>query len=284
MGAVAICYGLRMRVAVIKHHEIDDAGFIADAFAARGAELSVHMYPDDGPLPALDGLDHIVVLGAAWSVYDHEKIGHWIGAELDWLQAADAAAVPVLGICFGAQALCAALGGEVRPAARPEIGWTLVEPDPRGPLLGSDPRGSSLGSAPQELRGLPPGPAPGRPAAQLEAGPWLVEAGPWLEFHSDECVLPAAATPLARTDVCVQAFIIGQHLGVQFHPEVDGAQLDRWLQAGGDAGARAAGQDPAELLARTIAEEPLAKLRADRLVAIACALAAPATAQEALPR
>ena len=40
------------------------AGFIADAFEARGAEFSVHMFPGDGPLPALDGTDHVVVLGA----------------------------------------------------------------------------------------------------------------------------------------------------------------------------------------------------------------------------
>jgi GMP synthase-like glutamine amidotransferase len=234
-----------MRVAVVKHHEIDDAGFIADAFAARGAGLSVHLYPDDGALPALDGLDHVVVLGAAWSVYDHQKVGHWIDAELDWLRAADAAAVPVLGICFGAQALCTALGGEVTRAARREIGWTVIEAD---------------------------------------RGGGLIEPGPWLEFHSDECLLPAMATPLAWTDVCVQAFAVGPHLGVQFHPEVDGAQLDRWLRAGGDAEARAAGQDPAALLARTVAEEPRAAQRAGRLVATARALAAPATAEESLPR
>jgi GMP synthase-like glutamine amidotransferase len=34
----------------------------------------------------------------------------------------------VLGICFGGQALAAALGGEVRVAPRPEIGWYELEP------------------------------------------------------------------------------------------------------------------------------------------------------------
>jgi GMP synthase-like glutamine amidotransferase len=233
-----------MRVAVIKHHDIDDAGFIGKAFAARGAKLSTHLFPEDGPLPAIDGLDHVVMLGAAWSVYDPDTAGHGIGAERDWLRAADAAAVPVLGICFGAQALCAALGGKVRPAMRPEIGWTVIRP------------------APSEL----------------------IEPGPWLEFHADECVLPAGAVPLAWTDACVQAFAIGPHLGVQFHPEVDGAQLDRWLRAGGQAEARAAGQDPAALLARTVAEEPRAAQRADRLVATARRMAAPALADESLPR
>jgi len=35
--------------------------------------------------------------------------------------------VPVLGICFGAQALAVATGGEVRRNPRPEIGWHRVD-------------------------------------------------------------------------------------------------------------------------------------------------------------
>ncbi len=57
-----------MRVMVIRHHDIDDAGFIAAAFRARGAELTVHLVPADGPLPRLDGVDHVIVLGASWQV------------------------------------------------------------------------------------------------------------------------------------------------------------------------------------------------------------------------
>ena len=226
-----------MRVLVIRHHDIDDAGFVGAAFAARGAELAVHLVPDDGPLPGLDGVDHVIVLGAAWSVYDEASIGHWIGAELAWLRAADRAGVPVLGICFGAQALSAALGGEVKPAVRHEIGWTTVE----------------------------------------TLAPDLIEPGPWLEFHGDQCLPPASARILARNEIGVQAFTLGPHLAVQFHPEVDGAQLKRWLDGGADAiAAEQAGQDPAEFLAQTIAREPAAAQRADRLVAAALRLAAAA--------
>ena len=222
-----------MRVLVVRHHDIDEAGFIGAAFAARGAELAVHLVPDDGPLPALDGVDHIIVLGAAWSVYDEAAVGHWIGAELDWLRQADRAGVPVLGICFGAQALSAALGGEVRPAARHEIGWTTVE----------------------------------------TLAPGVIEAGPWLEFHGDQCLPPPKARILARNEVCVQAFALRANLAVQFHPEVDGRQLERWLSDGGLAEAARAGQDPAEFLAATVAQEPAAAARADRLVAAALRLA-----------
>ena len=39
-------------VIVIRHHDVDSAGFIAAAFEARGAEVAVRLFPDDGPLPA----------------------------------------------------------------------------------------------------------------------------------------------------------------------------------------------------------------------------------------
>jgi len=220
-------------VLVVRHHDIDEAGFIGAAFEARGAELSVHLVPDDGPLPALDGIDHVILLGAVWSVYDEVAIGHWIGAELDWLRQADQAGVPVLGICFGAQALSAAFGGQVVPVGFSEIGWTTVE------SLDPD-----------------------------------IEPGPWLEFHNDRCVPPAQARLLARNQVGVQAFSIGRHLAVQFHPEVDAEQLKRWLDSdGARAQAARAGQNPDDLITQTVASEPAAADRADRLVAAALRIA-----------
>jgi GMP synthase-like glutamine amidotransferase len=217
-----------VKVVAVRHHRIDEAGYVADAFAARGADVRTHLFPREGPLPPLDGVDHVVVLGASWSVYD-ERIADWMGAELDWLRAADAAGVPVLGICFGALALTVALGGQVEAAPRSEIGWVTVS----------------------------------------TAEPDLIEPGPWLQFHGDRCLPPPGARVLASSEVCVQAYRVGPHLAVQFHPEVDGSQVGRWLGDGGRAEAERAGQDPDALLAQTLAEEPAAALRADRLVAAA---------------
>jgi GMP synthase-like glutamine amidotransferase len=217
------------RVIVIRHHDIDTAGLIAAAFTARGAQLRTHLYPDDGPLPAPAGADHAVILGAVNSVNDPDQ---WIADELGWLREADQAGLPVLGICFGAQALCAALGGHVRAMPHKEIGWKTVH----------------------------------------SADPELIPPGPWLEFHSDTCLPPPAATILARNDTGVQAFGIGRHLAVQFHPEVDGPQLKRWLdQPGHDAATL--GIDPGQFLADTIREEPAARDRAARLVSSALRLA-----------
>jgi GMP synthase-like glutamine amidotransferase len=215
------------RVMVVRHHDIDSAGFIGSAFEARGAELAVHLFPDEGPLPPLSraDVDHVVVLGAVSSVNDPDG---WIAEELAWLRTAEQAGVPVLGICFGAQALCAALGGRVEAMERKEIGWKTVD----------------------------------------SADEQLVPAGPWLEFHGDRCLPPPAATVLARNDAGIQAFRLGRHLAVQFHPEVDGPQLKRWLDAEGHTAATL-GIDPDQFLADTIREEPAARERAARLVAAA---------------
>ena len=131
------------------------------------------------------------------------------------------------------EALSAALGGRVEPASRAEIGWTMIE----------------------------------------SLDPDLIDAGPWLEFHNDQCLPPPDARLLARNDVGVQAFALRANLAVQFHPEVDGVQLRRWLDDGGRAEAERAGEDPDKLLAQTIAEEPAAAARADRLVSAALRIA-----------
>lgn len=65
----------------------------------------------------------------------------------------------------------------------------------------------------------------------------------------------------------------GQALALQFHPEVDGAQLRRWLDAGWKQAPERVGLDPAQFIADTIREEPAPRTRADQLVAIAFARA-----------
>jgi GMP synthase-like glutamine amidotransferase len=220
-----------MRVMVIRHHAEDSAGFITEAFLARGAEVSTYLYPDGGPLPSFEGVDHIVMLGAIPSIYDPAI--RWIEPELQWLRAVDEAGVPVLGICYGAQELCTIFGGKVVAAARKEVGWLTID----------------------------------------TARPDLIPAGPWLLFHGDRCEPSTDVTILASNETGVQAFTVGRHLGVQFHPEVDGAQLRMWLEYGGRQEALTAGTDPDALLAQAYAEEPDSRARADRLVQTALELA-----------
>jgi GMP synthase-like glutamine amidotransferase len=214
------------RARFLRHHDEDDPGLVGDALASRGYVVEVVDVNDSTPRIDLDGVSVLGVLGSKWSVYDHDLVGGWIATELDAIREADRIGVPVLGICFGAQALCVAMGGRVERAPTPELGWV--------PLAGA------------QIDGIP--------------------AGPWFQFHADRCVVPPSATVLVRNDSCVQVFRIGRHLGVQFHPELDAAQFSRWLANGAAEAAEAAGVSGTSLLEEIAEREPEVRGRVDALV------------------
>jgi GMP synthase-like glutamine amidotransferase len=110
---------------------------------------------------------------------------------IEWVRAADVADVPVLGICFGAQALAAALGGSVRKLEKPEVGWVTVTSNDAERVPG----------------------------------------GPWLAWHEDGFTLPPLAYELAANAFGSQAFCHRHHLGVQFHPEVTAAIVAGWARS-----------------------------------------------------
>ncbi len=214
------------RVLVLRHHLEDSPGLVGDALAARGFATDVVMMDASAPTPSVDGYDLLIILGSKHAVYDPVIEEAWFGRELDVVADADRRGVPVFGICFGAQALCRFFGGVVSRSAHPEVGWFTLDV--------------------VEGSGLDP--------------------GPWFEYHFDACTLPEGAEVWATSPSAVQAFAIGRHVGVQFHPEIDEAQLADWLSAGGDDDARELGLDPRELLARTAVETPAARERVVSLV------------------
>ena len=78
-------------------------------------------------------------------------------------------------------------------------------------------------------------------------------------------MLPDIAEVWATSQRAVQAFAIGPHVGVQFHPEVDDAQLKEWFAAE-DEDARDFGVDIDALVEQTAQETPAARVRAQELV------------------
>jgi GMP synthase-like glutamine amidotransferase len=127
-----------VRALVVQHQDDAPPGLLESWARRRGLALDV-LRPDRGPLPdpaEAGPAACVVVLGSDASVAALDA--PWIAPEVDWLRAV-AARLPVLGICFGAQALASALGGGVRRAERPEIGWITLDgaepPVPRGPFF-----------------------------------------------------------------------------------------------------------------------------------------------------
>ncbi len=224
-----------MRVLFVQQDHVSPPGPVGEAFSERGYDVEeLVVVPEEAFLspgvvaafPDPAEFDAIVPMGAPWSVYDHGTIGSWVTDEIAFLREAHETGVPILGICFGGQALAAALGGAVVPADRIEIGWTSVE----------------------------------------TSRPDLVESGPWFQWHSDRWVLPEGATALARTGTAEQAFVVGRSLGLQFHPELTPGQLDGWLRTGGEDYLRSRGLESEELVAQTLTESDAAAARARRLV------------------
>lgn len=162
------------------------AGLLADWAERRGIGLET-VRTDVDELPEPRDFDLVVALGSGATARGDGP--PWVAREIEWLRVADAAAVPVLGICFGAQALAAALGGSVHRLERPEVGWVNVD------------------------------------SVDGERLP----AGPWLAWHEDGFTLPPLAYELASNAFGVQAFCHCRHLAVQFHPEVTPAILAGWV-------------------------------------------------------
>lgn len=130
-------------------------------------------------VPALDGYDFVASLGSSHSANDAERA--WVGAEIELLREAVARHIPVLGLCFGGQALAIALGGEVTEATPPQIGWFELS-EPAAGL----PAGPWFHWHFEQLR-VPPG---GEPLAHSEAGPAGFRHGPHLglQFHPEVTV------------------------------------------------------------------------------------------------
>ena len=77
-----------------------------------------------------------------------------------------------------------------------------------------------------------------------------IAEGPWFQWHEDAITAPPGAEVLATSDICLQAFRCGPHLGVQFHPEVSAQQAADWSDDD-PGGLAASGCSRQELVALT---------------------------------
>lgn len=224
-----------MRALLIQHDHICTPGFVGERLIDRGLDLVLHqvvredrfLSPDvEIEFPDPTDFDVIIPMGAPWSVYDQEAIGTWVPTELAMLREAHDQQVPVLGICFGGQMLAAAHGGSVSRSPAPEIGWVEVKSDNDG----------------------------------------LVPSGFWFQWHYDQWRPPSEATEVARNAKSSQAFILGQNLAVQFHPEMTSEILASWIAMGGAAEIDQFGMTVEDLVRQTAARDAANRERAHRLV------------------
>jgi GMP synthase-like glutamine amidotransferase len=163
---------------IIQHEDEAPPGHLDAALDAAQIESTVVRVDLGEQLPNPQGFQLIVSLGSDQSVLSADRL-EWIPREIVWLREADEAGVPILGLCFGAQILAKALGGDVVCAETPEHGWVELE----------------------------------------TADPVQIPSGPWLAWHSDTILPPPGSEVIAQTEHSPHAIRIGPHLGTQFHPE-----------------------------------------------------------------
>jgi GMP synthase-like glutamine amidotransferase len=178
-------------VLIRQHVESAPPGLLAEWLEARGIAYVVDRSWENGPLP--DPGDYAFVVSLGHTSGPHDDHDPAVVAELELLRTAVAQDVPVLGLCFGGEALAAVLGARVERSPAPELGWRAIQTD----------------------------------------DPDRVPAGPWLEWHFERFTTPPGATEIARTADATQAFRLGPHLGVQFHPESTVEIVAGWAEHDG---------------------------------------------------
>lgn len=118
------------KVLFIQHGDPDKPGLLGEVLRNSGIAMEV-LRPDLGQIvpSRLMGYSGLALGGGGQGVYEKDKYPY-LQAEIDLVRNAAGENLPILGLCLGGQLMAAALGGEVRPADRKEIGFFDVTLDP----------------------------------------------------------------------------------------------------------------------------------------------------------
>lgn len=212
-----------MRVLVFQHVACEHPGVFRDFMREDGIETHTVELDEGEPIPDLDGYGALMVMGGpmdVWETSAHPWLLPEIAAIRDWVTGGR----PFLGFCLGHQLLAEALGGEVAPAADPEIGVMSVD------LTEAGIRSPFLADMPRRI--------------------------PCFQWHSAEVArTPDGAEVLASSPACrVNAMSWGRSaFSIQFHIEITSRTVGEWGRI----------PEYADALERALGEGALARLDAD---------------------
>jgi len=183
-------------ILVIRNDPHEGAGALATTIAGRGLEQRTVLgwKADYAKLPS-GAFSALVVLGGAQSAYETEQYPY-LSEEMRLCRDFIGEEKPIAGFCLGAQLLACAVGGEVVPGKRKEIGWydlVLTEAAANDPVM------------------------KGHPETLLS-----------YHFHGDIIAKVPGATRLAQSAMTeCQLFRYGNSAyGFQYHAEVDRPLLE----------------------------------------------------------
>jgi GMP synthase (glutamine-hydrolysing) len=217
-------------IPLIVHSAGTDTAWLEQILRESGAGPRIVRIDEGEPVPALDGVDGLVVLGGAMGAYETERYP-FLRDTMWSLEQAVEREVPTLAICLGAQLLAEAAGGRAYPGNGPEWGYIPV-------------RLTDAGRADSVLGAF---------------------EGEHLSFHSDTFDLPPGSELLAESPAYPQAFRVGSALALQFHPEMSSGGVRRLL-AVADPGPNGHRPGIRHILADAIARDDVARAVFRRLL------------------
>lgn len=190
-------------VILIGHADYETFGVAPETFRDADVPWIEHLAHAGAELPDLSQISGIALYGGEMNVDMGERYP-FLSDERIYVRKAIDAGVPYLGICLGAQMLARALDHPVHPAGIREFGFNPLRP--------------TLAAADDEL------------LSTFRDGDLV------FHWHEDTFRLPEGAALLATGDeVPLQAFRHGAtSWGLQFHLEVDRAEIELWLETAGE--------------------------------------------------
>jgi len=186
-----------VRLLAFRHVPFEHLGLIAPELESRGMAVEyVDAWSGEAASMRAEGADGLIFMGGPMSANDDLDT---IRAELALIEQAANSALPMLGVCLGAQLIAKALGARVYRNRVKEIGWYPVW---WTPAAAHDTLLAGF-SAPETV----------------------------FHWHGETFDLPKGAEWLARSESCEhQAFRAGANIyGFQFHLEVTPDMIADWV-------------------------------------------------------
>jgi GMP synthase-like glutamine amidotransferase len=223
-------------VLVFQHDPFEDLGFFAEVLEKQRADYRVvRLFHGEMPAEEWEHVRALIILGGPMNV-DEEENFPFLRWEKRIIRAAIEEAVPMLGVCLGAQLIAATLGTPVFHGPVKEIGWSPISITPHGQV------DSLLG--------------------------YLPESATVFQWHGDGFDLPPGAIRLASSaHYSTQAFRVGKTIyGLQFHLEVTPRMIERWIDERSKDLALAPYVLPDKIIADTQSYAPTLKYYAERFL------------------
>lgn len=192
-----------MKIHYLQHVPFEGIASIETWVKSNGHFLSATRLYQDEPLPMVEELDFLVIMGGPMNIYEENKYP-WLMPEKKFIEQAIKHNKIVLGICLGSQLIADVLGAKVSPNTDKEIGWFPIELTPEAQTS------KTFEVLPKELTVF--------------------------HWHGDTFELPLGATRMAKSDGCQnQAFIYdAKVIGLQFHLESTPSSVEKLIENGAD--------------------------------------------------